>query len=807
MKKTLFIPALIALLTGVSCQELENPSGEDGSSLAREIVLTGSVGDFTKITDAGFGNGDVAGLTIGQPVGASNVPITYASGTFTPSYTLYWAIGQQDSQKADFLASFPYLQDANLLEAFSFTVKPDQSAEGAIAASDLLTAYTQASPSDQTVNLSFSHALSRIVFDIDASITGESVVSVILEGIRTRATVDIKNGRSAAAGDPSNVKAGPAGNYLVAVAPPQEVNPAVVITTSKGRQLRFVPDQPLSLMKGKQIVAKIVIDNNSVVSFITDIIPWNSGEVVFPGKTPGGETGSHTWTLMVNGYYDDGPGYIEMEPQTDGTYTAVIEGSPYFVLIRDNEQYFGSVLNTNVLNHAVPGFEDDELEYPLILIDKSDIDKDVSHAGKVFNKSTSFLATVTLDPAKYVLTFKAVPHKWESIGKGKFIDGFFDRIIGDLPEEELEVDIDADAAHPGTYRIRDPYKNACWLPDFKEIVFEEGGELIFHIGDNGVWFSDTYSGLKRNGVPLYVSSLVRHVWWWAGESFFGTYDPANKFVRFTQYTAVHLGVYGDPDSYSMIYAGNRNGSLSITLPGGSRTERFDTLTDIHSYDPDGSGNTLEVGFYAGLDVESVEYAAVAGLLSADQAAASAQFTSLQGYKSGTYNYFDVPVINDGVFTVVLKANSSGGSKLYTLQKNAAYDRWIGSWDGFEILALEPGVSLVAREGYNPEDQPIDIILEFDQATGNLLFKYRVLDVMYANYYLFTSGITAKNELCQDPSVTIATFEWRKDGVAEIVPGVYNDSPFTCFGLYATPVDGGGVYYFEESDLPLTIYKY
>lgn len=804
MRKSLFIPALIALLTGVSCQVLEDPSGKD-DSLLKEIVITGSVGDFTKVTEAGFSNGDVAGLSIGQPVGASNVPITYAGGSFTPSYTLYWAIGQQDSQKADFAACYPYLQDANLLDAFTFTVKTDQSADGAVAASDLLVAHTQASPADQTVKLTFGHALSRILFDIDATDTGAGIQSVVLEGVQTSANVNILRGSAVATGEASVVKAGRDGNFLVAVVAPQTASPAVLITTDKGKQLRYVPDEPLSLVPGKQIVARIVIENDAVVSFITDITPWSTEEVVITNPGPGGETGNHTWTLMVNGYYDDGPSYIEMEPQPDGTYTAVVEGSPYFCLIRDNEQYFGSVLNTNQYDYDLPGFfEDETFELPLILIDEKDIDQDTSHAAKVVNRSTCRNATVTLDPDKYILYFKAVPHQWAPLGKGKFIDGIINGRLIDYPYEEWDVDIQADAACPGTYRIVDPYKNAGWIADNQNFTLEEGGEIVFNINNKYVWISDSYSGLKVNGRSrLFVASLDHNIWWWAGQDFFsGQYDQTNQFISFNGYIAFHLGALGTEEYTGGIYSTNNNNMLSITLPGGTRPVKYDTLENINSWVEE---NQLLIEFHAGFEVASVEYASVAGIVSAAELPAGTEFMTLPTLLSGQYNSFGVPVINNGTFTVVLKAVSKyGTSTLYTIIKNEAYDRWIGDWDGFEILEKEPGV-LVARDGYI-NGQPLDMPLEFDQSTGNLLYKYAVLDIDYNDYIFFISGVTEDGYYCQDPSVTIATFQWMGDDTAQINPGVYNGSPFVKFGIYAM-LPEEGVVDSQEASLPMKISKY
>lgn len=803
MRKSLFIPALIALLTGVSCQVLEDPSGKD-DSLLKEIVITGTVGDFTKVSEAGFDNGDVAGLSIGQPVGASNVPITYAGGSFTPSYTLYWAQGQANDQKADFAATFPYQQDANLLEGFSFTVKTDQSADGAVAASDLLVAHTQASPADQTVKLSFGHALSRILFDIDATDTGAGIQSVVLEGVQTSANVNILRGSAVATGEASVVKAGRDGNFLVAVVAPQTASPAVLITTDKGKQLRYVPDEPLGLVPGKQIVARIVIENDAVVSFVADITPWTTKEV-YMGGGGSGETGEHSWQIIYGG--EDGAEYVDMELQADGTYAGRLDGSPYFCLVRDEEYYFGSVINTNQFHYGVTVYYD-SIEIPLILIDKTDLNNDVAHVIRVRNGSTERSAMVVLDPAKYVITLKPIPHSWEPLGKGKFIDGFlYDRFVS-YPEE-VEVDIDADAAYPGTYRIRNPYKNSSWFQDGSELTYEDGGELIFNISDDEVWFSDTYTGVKlKSGSRIFAASLVNDIWWWAGMEYpCGEYDAAKGFISFPDFAAIHYGRMDNPDNgMSGVFSANRLGMMSITLPGGTRPVKYDTLENINSWVEE---NQLLIEFYAGFEVASVEYASVAGVISAEELPAGTQFTALPTLLPGQYNQFGVPVINNGTFTVVLKAVSKyGTSTLYALSKNEAYDRWLGEWSGFEIIENVNGESVIASEGEIDEGLYLNMVLDFDPATGNLLFKYKEMDLDYYGYSFFTSGVTEDGQYCMDPSVTIATFEWMGDGTAQVRPGVYNGSPFVRFGIYATHPDyGDNIFYVEEAELPTTVKKY
>ena len=776
MKKSLFIPALIALLTGVSCQVLEDPSGKD-DLLRQEIILSGSVGDFTKITEDGFSNGDVAGLSIGAPVNAVNVPITYASGAFTPSYTLYWAQGQASTQKSAFAACYPYQQDVNPLNEFTFTVKADQSAEGAVSASDLLTAYTQASPSDQTVKLSFGHALSRIVFDVDASATGDGIVSILAEGVKLSAKVNIPSGSCSAAGDAATVKAGMDGNFYVAVMAPQTASPALVITTTRGKQLRYVPDAPLNLQAGKQIVAHIVIDNDAVVSFMADVAPWTNKEIIISGQSQG--TGEHSWSILMGS--GSGPVEEQMEPNADGTYSITIDGSPYFYVIRDGEYYFGSVQNNNQYIYQITGLED-VLEYPLILVDEADIHNMEGHMIHVVNMSSARSATVTLNPAKYTLTFKVIPHKWASAGKGKLIDGLLNDAVGQFSAQEWEVEMDADENYPGVYRIRNPYGPASsWFDTAEYWSYDPSGEIIVNTEDGLAWLSDSFTGVTyKDGRPMLASSFVYDNWWWEGDqTFYGKYDAQNKFIWFDSYLAVDLEQFGKAGPY----ATNRDGRMCITLPGGTRTVKFDKLEKCGLNDSyAASANEVGIGFKAGFEVASVEYATVPGLVSAQEAAASAQFTPLQGFVAGGRNGFSVPSINGGIFTVILKANSKyGTSELYEVHVNYAFDRWLGWWDGFYFGAY--GDDTIAMEVGYWGNYPVNAILQFDYTSGNLLAKFHQVEGNFDEYELYVSGITQDGYFCTDPSVTIATFQWTDGDTIEIVPGEYNGYTFAELGVY------------------------
>ena len=174
MKKAYLILLPLAMLGAAACQSLE-PVQPGQSAQGQEIRFSSSIGDYTKATDKSFEAGDMAGLSISDPVSVSNVKLTYSDGTFTPERTLYWALDQAADKKCTFLAYSPFSASIDPGKAFAWTIPADQSAAGAYAAADLVTAKTQAGPADGTVHLSFNHALSRMVLTLENKVADDEI--------------------------------------------------------------------------------------------------------------------------------------------------------------------------------------------------------------------------------------------------------------------------------------------------------------------------------------------------------------------------------------------------------------------------------------------------------------------------------------------------------------------------------------------------------------------------------------------------------------------------------------------------------
>ncbi len=206
----------------VSCS-----SGSDGDEPIPEppvirkipISLSCVVPAATRVSDTGYEKDDKIGLYVvsynGNTPGTllqsgnsvDNMCFTY-NGTWTPTSPIYW---KDETTPADFYCYYPYATPANIT-AFTFSVKPDQSTLNAYKASEFL--YGKASkiyPTEEAVNITTQHLFSCAVIKIAAGngFTEESLanasVSIKLNGCKTGASINLKEGFVTATGEPTSI--------------------------------------------------------------------------------------------------------------------------------------------------------------------------------------------------------------------------------------------------------------------------------------------------------------------------------------------------------------------------------------------------------------------------------------------------------------------------------------------------------------------------------------------------------------------------------------------------------------------------
>ena len=661
MKKAYLILLPLAMLAAAACQSLE-PEQPGQQAQGPEIRFSSSIGDYTKATDKSFEAGDMAGLSISDPVTVSNVKLTYSDGTFTPERTLYWALDQAADKKCTFLAYSPYSASVDPGKAFAWAIPADQSAAGAYAAADLVTAKTQAGPADGTVHLSFNHALSRMVLTLENKVADDEVAGVKLNGVKLGASVDIAAGTVTATGDAAAVTPATVSNAYVFLVAPQTVSPEILITMKSGKVVRYTPDAALTFAAGKQLSAAITVEKDKVL-FSAEILDWLD-EKAYLGKTEDPGVGEHTWYVEFNN------GLQPFEELEDGTFHQVFSIGSQWAEIRIVKDDYAEVWGC-----AIPN-------YGKWLTKKEPTDVIPMAPNDYFYiQGEGDLFDLVLDTKAKTLTVTLLEHKWESLGTGIFIDGFVTDVFG-YPHEEIAVEVMADENAPGLYRIMNPYKNWSWV---KEFTYTDGAFIELHTRVDGrVWIAQSFLGLSDDEDGDYYGLSLCPETGWTRFGDYGQFYPRYGFFQFTARQGIYLSNYST-------YNANQNGMMSLTLPGYERPVHYYSIANEYadSYIDEESGQRyMQVKVTAGLDVAKMRYGLYSGTLSREECLGNNRDGLLytQVITQGTEFEFEpdatvilnIPVPATGTYTLIFCAEDAAGTFV-----NGSYDHYWVYFEGDE----------------------------------------------------------------------------------------------------------------------------
>lgn len=252
-----------------------------------EIKINPSLSD-SRATDTGFENGDNIGLFVVNYNGSEpgtlkdtgnhvdNMRFTY-SGTWTPYSPVYW---KDDEVHADFYIHYPYVSSPSV-SACPVEVKADQSSESNYKMSDFLWGVARnVAPTASAIIIPASHVMSRISITVSAGsgFTKESLaaatVSVRVNGLQCKSTVNLADGTVAPSGDRVSVTPLKKNDAYMAIIVPQTVQEGNLITVT-------VNGSDFNLKKGFTFESGKSHDFNVVVGKTSDgvnvnITPWEN---------------------------------------------------------------------------------------------------------------------------------------------------------------------------------------------------------------------------------------------------------------------------------------------------------------------------------------------------------------------------------------------------------------------------------------------------------------------------------------------------------------------------------------------------
>ena len=269
MKKYLPLLAGLALLL-TACDNKENKEPVTPETDFSDVTVRIEP-IITKATETNFEASDAIGLTITREAGAyaTNEKLVYDGTAFSGSLKWY----AEGGDKATLAAYYPYAASVPT----TFTVATDQSADGALAASDFLSAVkTDVLPSANAISMVFKHQLCRIVITV-VNNSGAAIDGITLKGLNPTATIAADLTASAAAGTAAaDIKTAKVGENYIAIVPPQTVSIKAAVD-----YLGLTREQQLTeadLLAGNQYSLAIVVNPADIkVILAGEIENWLDG--------------------------------------------------------------------------------------------------------------------------------------------------------------------------------------------------------------------------------------------------------------------------------------------------------------------------------------------------------------------------------------------------------------------------------------------------------------------------------------------------------------------------------------------------
>ncbi len=293
MKKDRFMQMaiLMAATTFTACQNSDVDDSEKTQSDRQEIVLdiAHPNGAMTRATETAFEKNDQIGvyvtaadasLQLGGNV-VNNELFNYDGSKWTSARKVYWNEG-----KHHVYAYYPYSQEVDDVENYSFSVQEDQSTAQAFTQSDFLWASaTDVAASASPVKMQFAHQLSCLVVKLakgenfEGEIPGDA--EVYIYSTVAKAVVDLSSGAVAKdnyAGSSTIRCLKKSASEYTAIVVPQNITSRRPLVEVIVDGVSYLMEGKISLKPGMRHTVSVTLDKNPEkikIDIGGEIINWN----------------------------------------------------------------------------------------------------------------------------------------------------------------------------------------------------------------------------------------------------------------------------------------------------------------------------------------------------------------------------------------------------------------------------------------------------------------------------------------------------------------------------------------------------
>ena len=276
---------MLALASCAIVASCSNSSEEVKPAEKQESVsFTASMKSLSRATETAFEEGDriavyamqedANGSTTLKPSGnyADNVTYTYTAGKFTNAK----GIACPASFGVRYFAIYPNTAGAEV-PVSKFQVKTNQHEAGQYTLSDLCTAVSDITK-DKEVDLVFSHRLSHVIINLEGNVLGTGQPNVSLTNVNTMCDVNFSANSYVASGSKNMIRCADNGtNSYKAIIVPQTIKMGEaflsVVLNGKEHVLKAATD--IVFASGKQRMFNLTVDNDEIVSYTSNILPWD----------------------------------------------------------------------------------------------------------------------------------------------------------------------------------------------------------------------------------------------------------------------------------------------------------------------------------------------------------------------------------------------------------------------------------------------------------------------------------------------------------------------------------------------------